>query len=110
MIENIDDNIGRLMNRLEQWKLYENTVLIFMSDNGGRNEIPKAPEIVEHRNAPLRDGKHSFYEGGIRVPFAAQWPGHIPAGETCTHPIMGFDVTATSLAEADVGTAAAAGA
>ncbi len=74
MISNIDHNLGRLMQQLEEWKIAENTILIFMTDNGtaagtGGNE--RWPGF----NAGLRGKKGSEYEGGHRVPFFIRWPG-----------------------------------
>ena len=65
-----------------------------MSDNGGRTTIPKAPKSELDRNAPLRDGKHTFYEGGIRVPFIALGPGVKP-NSVCTVPVTGVDILPT---------------
>jgi arylsulfatase A-like enzyme len=90
----MDASIGRLLDRLIELDLFDNTYLIFFSDNGGRNTIPQAPPNKEHRNAPLRDGKHSFYEGGIRVPFIVIGPG-VKAGSVCTVPVTGLDVFPT---------------
>lgn len=94
MTTDMDAGIGRILDKLIELDLLENTYLIFLSDNGGRNDIPKAPKIIEHRNAPLRDGKHSFYEGGIRVPFIALGPG-IEAGSVCDVPVSGVDFLPT---------------
>ena len=88
MIENIDENMGRLMEKLDQMKLSENTLLIFMSDNGttgggpgngviGKNEDGK-PMVFY--NAGMKGMKGSIYEGGTRVPFILRWPGKIQSG------------------------------
>lgn len=89
MIENIDDNVGKLMHQLEEWKLFEDTVVIFMSDNGmtgGGSGKPgavmgKAADGSEMRpfNAGMRGLKGSPDEGGVRVPFFVRWDGHWPA-------------------------------
>ncbi len=71
MITNIDDNMGKLMGRLEQLGLAENTILIFMTDNGA-DPAGGAPERF---NAGMRDWKGSQYDGGHRVPFFIRWPG-----------------------------------
>jgi arylsulfatase A-like enzyme len=94
MTEDLDAGVGRILDRLIELDLLDNTYLLFMSDNGGRNDIPKAPEIVEHRNAPLRDGKHSFYEGGVRVPFIVLGPGVQP-GSVSRVPVTGLDILPT---------------
>lgn len=94
MTSDMDAGIGRILDKLEELDMLENTWLIFMSDNGGRNSIPKAPAAKEHLNAPLRDGKHSFYEGGIRVPFIVLGPGVEP-GSVSDVPVSGVDVLPT---------------
>ncbi len=71
MITNIDDNVGRLMKRLEELQLDRNTILIFMTDNG--------PTTL-HFTAGLRDQKTTVFEGGIRVPFFFRWPDRIEPG------------------------------
>jgi len=94
MTADMDAGITRLLDRLEQLQLLSNTWVILMSDNGGRTGIPKAPQATEDLNAPLRDGKHSFYEGGIRVPFLVMGPG-VPAGSVCRVPVSGVDILPT---------------
>ncbi len=90
MIENIDENVGRLMNHLEKWKLLENTVVIFMSDNGmtgggsgalGRS-LGKSPagKPMLPFNANMKGLKGSADEGGVRVPFLVRWDGRINPG------------------------------
>ena len=96
MLSALDDAVGRVMETVRKHDEEANTLVFFHSDNGG-----PTPQTTS-RNDPLRGTKGTMWEGGIRVPFAIQWPGHIPAGETYTHPVMGFDVTATSLAVAGV--------
>lgn len=71
MITNIDDNVGRLLQRLHELKLEDNTIVIFMGDNG-----PERPRF----NAGMRGLKCSVYEGGIRVPFFLRWPGRLKPG------------------------------
>jgi len=94
MTADMDAGIGRILDRLLKLDMLGNTWLIFLSDNGGRNSIPKAPAAMEHLNAPLRDGKHSFYEGGIRVPFIVVGPGVKP-GSVSNVPVSGVDVLPT---------------
>ena len=96
MLSAMDDAMGRVMNAVRTHNEEDNTLVFFYSDNGG-----PTPQTTS-RNDPLRGTKGTMYEGGIRVPFAVQWPKQISSGETYTHPIMGFDVTATSLAAAGI--------
>ncbi len=76
MIENMDWNIGRLMDKLTQMGMDENTLVIFTSDNGGLSTAEGSPTT----NGPLRAGKGWLYEGGIRVPLIMYWKGNIKAG------------------------------
>jgi arylsulfatase A-like enzyme len=96
MLAALDDAIGGVMGKVRQLQQEEDTLVFFYSDNGG-----PTPQTTS-RNDPLRGYKGQMFEGGIRVPFAIQWPERIPAGETYEHPIMGFDVTATALAAAGI--------
>ncbi|MEI6467011.1 MAG: sulfatase [Verrucomicrobiota bacterium] len=102
MIASVDESVGRVMARLEELKLAENTVLIFASDNGGvggygREGIKKGREDVTD-NAPLRSGKGSLYEGGTRVPFIVRWPGRVQPGAVCDTPAIHVDVYPTLVA------------
>lgn len=91
MIENIDDNVGRLVNQLEEWKLLDNTMLIFMSDNGmtgggsgraGRQiGTGEDGEKLFPYNAGMKGQKGSSDEGGCRVPFFVRWDGHVKRGQ-----------------------------
>ncbi len=94
MTSDMDAGIGRILDKIESLEMLKNTWLIFMSDNGGRNDLPKAPAATEHLNAPLRDGKHSFYEGGIRVPFFVVGPGVKPNSVSAV-PVSGVDILPT---------------
>ncbi|MDB4358758.1 arylsulfatase [Verrucomicrobiales bacterium] len=81
MIENIDDNFGLLMNKLEEWEALDNTVVIFMTDNGGTHLGGELNgERVKHFNANLKSGKNSPNEGGNHVPFFVQWKGVLGEG------------------------------
>lgn len=93
MVEHFDRGIGRLLAKLDELKLTDKTLLVFTSDNGGRNSNWDY-EIVTH-NTPLRWGKHTLGEGGIRVPLIIRWPGHIPAGGTCHEPVIAIDYMST---------------
>ena len=86
MVENTDWNIGRLLNTLDSLNLSQHTLVIFTSDNGGIASISS--------QAPLRAGKGSYYEGGIRVPLSMKWPGKLPAGRI-TSPVSFLDFLPT---------------
>jgi arylsulfatase A-like enzyme len=82
-VENMDKSLGRVMDYLKQNDLEKNTVLIFMSDNGG-NSVAKGKGGTSHtQNMPLREGKASVYEGGIREPMIVKWPGIVKPGTKC---------------------------
>lgn len=87
MVETMDDGVGYIMRTLKSLELDENTIVIFTSDNGGISYIS--------RQSPLRAGKGSYYEGGIRVPFMVSWPGHIPEGRVSDEPISQMDIYPT---------------
>ncbi len=100
MIDSVDESVGRIMQTLDQLKLADNTVLVFLSDNGGvggylREGIDKAKDVTD--NAPLRSGKGSLYEGGTRVPFIVRWPGVAKAGSSCDVPTIHVDLFPTLL-------------
>jgi arylsulfatase A len=94
MVESMDDSVGRVMQKLDELKLADNTLFIFTSDNGGlaTTEGPKTPAT---NNGPLREGKGYLYEGGIRVPLIVRWPAGVKAGVTCAAPTSSYDLFAT---------------
>jgi arylsulfatase A-like enzyme len=91
LIEHMDAGIGRVLQALDQTGLANDTVVIFTSDNGGVSENGA-------NNGPWRSGKQHMYEGGLRVPGAARWPGHIAAGSRTARPTLTMDVFATACA------------
>mgnify|MGYP002338680966 FL=1 len=99
MIESVDRGVGRVMRTLRELGLRENTIVIFYSDNGGlggyRSIGLENNGITD--NAPLRGGKGSFYEGGIRVPLIVRWPGVVRPGTTTDEPVIGTDLYPTLL-------------
>jgi len=100
MIASIDESVGRILDLLEEWKLAENTLVVFASDNGGvggyaREGIKQGGDVTD--NSPLRSGKGSQYEGGTRVPLIFRWPGVTKAGSTCAVPTIHVDLPATFL-------------
>jgi len=98
-LESIDEGVGMIMQKLEQLGLAENTIVIFTSDNGGESRVTT--------NAPLREGKSTLYEGGIRVPLVISWPGRIKGRCVCNRPTMNIDFypTLAQIAGADIGPA-----
>ncbi len=94
LIEGMDRSLGRVLNWLDQAGLREDTIVMFASDNGGLSAPARAGEKHTH-NAPLRSGKGSAYEGGIRVPMAVRWPGRIAADATERLPVQLEDVMPT---------------
>jgi arylsulfatase A len=98
MVHALDENVGRLLAHLDQLGLREKTCVIFLSDNGGLVG-PYEGQVVS-TNYPLRSGKGSLYEGGIRVPMIARWPGVTKAGAVCREPVVSTDLYATLLAAA----------
>jgi arylsulfatase A-like enzyme len=96
MVSVLDDGVGQIVRQLTALKLREKTLIFFLSDNGG----------PEHANAslndPLRGQKGNVYEGGIRVPFIASWPGTLPGGQEYAHPVNSIDASCTALALAGI--------
>jgi arylsulfatase A-like enzyme len=95
MILALDRGVGRVMQALRDNGVDENTLVIFTSDNGGAWYVGM-PEI----NAPFRGWKATFFEGGIRTPFFARWPGRLPAGARVEGPVTHMDIFATAAAVA----------
>lgn len=97
MIESVDQSVGRIVAKLEALKLTENTIVIFASDNGGVGGYMAAGINARSitSNRPLRAGKGTLYEGGLRVPFIVAWPGHIPPGRSTDVPGVHVDLLPT---------------
>ena len=94
-VEHLDAAIGRVLSALDETGLARDTLVVFTSDNGG--SLPHGQS-----NLPWRDGKQSMYDGGLRVPFLARWPGRIPAGSRSDEPGLVFDLFPTFLELAGV--------
>jgi arylsulfatase A-like enzyme len=94
MIENLDSQVGRLINKLKELEILNNTFILFTSDNGGHYAITK--------QFPLRSGKGSYYEGGIREPMCVVWPGKIEKGTKSDIPVTNLDFYPTVLEVAGV--------
>lgn len=103
LIEGMDKSLGDLMDYLEENKLTDNTVLIFMSDNGGLSSTAVWRDGTLHtQNYPLNSGKGSAYEGGIREPMIVSWPGKVEAGSKCDNYLLIEDYFPTILEMAGV--------
>ena len=94
MLANMDDSVGAILKQLRKSGLEENTLVFFLSDNGGPTR-----ELTSS-NAPLRGQKGMMYEGALRVPFMVQWKGAIPAGKVYDNPVSSLDIYATAAANA----------
>ena len=98
MIKNLDDQVGRLLNHIDSLGMTENTIVIFLSDNGG------AVYNGTTDNAPYRGGKFTNFEGGIKVPFMMKWPAKIKEETVFNKPVISLDVftTIASILETDL--------
>ena len=92
----MDDAVGRVARKLRDEGLERDTLIVFLSDNGGH------PLANAARNDPLRGEKSTVFEGGVRVPFVVKWAGRLPAGEAYPRPVSSLDVLPTALAAAGV--------
>lgn len=99
MLEHLDRGIGTVIAKLKADGVFENTLLFFLTDNGGA-------KVMSACNAPLRGFKHSLYEGGIRTPFIVSWPARFTGGRTVDTPVISLDILPTALAAAGVQPAA----
>jgi len=89
MVHHMDQNVGRLLARLDELGLARDTIVVFTSDNGGKGSVTS--------NLPLRGAKHELDEGGIRVPLVVRWPGRVPAGGSSSQPLITHDIFPTLL-------------
>lgn len=90
MLSNLDDSVGDVLKKVREEKLEENTLIVFLSDNGGPTR-----ELTSS-NLPLRGGKGDLYEGGIRVPFMMQWKGTLPKSKVDDRPVISLDIFRTA--------------
>jgi arylsulfatase A-like enzyme len=95
MLAAMDDAVGKVTTALAERKLTDDTIVFFISDNGG-------PPVNASSNGTLRGHKATTWEGGVRVPFLVSWPGTLPAGKAYDQPVIQLDVTPTALAAAGV--------
>lgn len=102
MLESLDTGIGKILDMIDELGIADNTYLILLADNGGAEFIPPVKDKLAHpstfekhtRNYPLRAGKWTLYEGGVRVPFMVMGPG-IKPGSQCDIPVVGWDILPT---------------
>ncbi|MDR0697974.1 MAG: sulfatase [Tannerella sp.] len=108
MVESVDESLGRVMAKLSELGLDDNTVIIFFSDNGGMSAAnfgnpariirpEQLNKAFSSSNLPLRGAKGWLYEGGIRVPMIVKWPGHTPVGAVSDVPVISTDFFPTLL-------------
>jgi arylsulfatase A len=95
MVHSLDENVGRVMNKIDELGLTDNTIVFFFSDNGGY--INQFNRKVVTNNYPLRSGKGSLYEGGIREPLIIRWPGVTQPGSVYAEPVCSIDFYPTFL-------------
>jgi len=93
-LESIDQGVGRILDKLRELGLDGRTLVVFTSDNGGEDRVTS--------NAPLRAGKSTLYEGGIREPLVVRWPGVVPPGTVCDTPVCTVDFYPTLLEAARI--------
>lgn len=101
MIETLDASVGRLMAKVDELGLGEQTIFIFTSDNGGLHVL-ESPGTPATHNGPFRAGKGYLYEGGLREPLIVRWPGVVAKGSTCDVPMVLTDLVPTLLKAAGV--------
>jgi len=94
MMENLDNQIGGILDSLKELGVDDNTIVLFSSDNGAHREGGHQPDFWDS-NGPYKGIKRDLYEGGIRTPFLARWPGKIKAGTDSVHLSAHWDILAT---------------
>ena len=97
MVEGVDKSLGDVLDYLEAHHIADNTIIIFMSDNGGNADVKAKGGVPHTQNAPLREGKGSCYQGGIRVPMMVCWPGRTAPGTRIDTPVVPEDLFPTIL-------------
>lgn len=110
MISAVDDGVGRVMQKLKDYNIDENTLVFFIADNGAPLKLDMKDDPVHldggywdgSKNTPLNGEKGMLSEGGIRVPYVMRWKGTIPSGQVIATPVTSLDVAATSTAAAGI--------
>jgi arylsulfatase A-like enzyme len=100
MLTALDEAVGKILDALHAARIEENTLIFFLSDNGGPTML--GTTINASRNDPFRGSKRTTLEGGIHVPFVVQWKGKLPAGAVYDRPVIQLDILPTALAAAGV--------
>jgi arylsulfatase A-like enzyme len=95
MLKHLDEGVGRIIEALKKAGVYKNTLVFYLSDNGGS-------KAMHADNTPLRGFKQQEYEGGVHVPFIVSWPGQLTAGTQCDVPVASFDILPTAVAAAGI--------
>ena len=96
MLKSMDESLGRVLDKLDQLKLTERTIIIFFSDNGGNVHSEIGPDLLPPtNNFPLRKGKAWLYEGGVRVPMMVHWPGVVESTSRCAEVVVSIDLYPT---------------
>jgi arylsulfatase A len=93
LMEELDQSVGRIADAVDAAGLAENTLILLLSDNGGLEHEQSGRVVTSNR--PLRGEKGTLYEGGIRIPAIARWPGQIPAASVCDRPVITMDLYPT---------------
>lgn len=96
MLSSLDDAVGKVLGQLDQSGVADNTLVVFISDNGGPTQANGS------QNTPLNGVKATVWEGGIRVPYVVRWPGKVAAGKTFDQPAISLDIFPTALAAAGI--------
>jgi arylsulfatase A-like enzyme len=102
MVVAVDRNVGRVLDALEAHRLRENTLVVFLNDNGGGGNNAAAHTRNTARNVPFRGHKFDLEQGGVRTPMIVSWPGTLPAGQTFSGLSSSLDVFPTALAAAGI--------
>ena len=102
MCEGMDKSLGDLVAYLDKRGVLDNTIIIFMSDNGGNSENLSKGGVRHTQNSPLREGKASCYEAGVRVPMVVYWKGKVAAGTRINTPVVAEDIYPTLLEMAGI--------
>ena len=101
MVDVMDRGIGEVVAALERHELRDNTLIFFLSDNGGPQPSKNQPgKWNGSSNKPFRGGKGDLYDGGVHVPFIASWPARISPGQTFDAPVIALDIARTAVAVA----------